>query len=101
MQGVGAASAQLIKVGVLAMGSHRLLSDLSVPASSWLLYDKYNIFRFSMKNKILTQPTTSDLYMYAVHLYTKQTQQVFSTFFCPHTYFLYSIVFFLFKVHVG
>ena len=37
MQGAGAASAQLIKVGVLAMGNHRLLSDLSVPANSYFL----------------------------------------------------------------
>jgi hypothetical protein len=33
MQGAGAASAQLIYLGVLAMGNHRLLSDLSVPAN--------------------------------------------------------------------
>ena len=35
--GAGAFSARLLKVGVLAMGNHRLLSDLSVPAVSYFL----------------------------------------------------------------
>ena len=39
MQGAGAASAQLIKVGVLAMGNHRLLSDLSGFRRFRIFYD--------------------------------------------------------------
>jgi hypothetical protein len=43
MQGAGAASARLIKVGVLAMGNHRLLSDLSVPAVSYFFDELFHV----------------------------------------------------------
>ena len=52
----------LIKVGVLAMGNHRLLSDLSVPANSYFFDDlliKHGFKSFSIRTrsrKILSPP---------------------------------------------